>query len=70
MTREEVQAALRWPKTLEEVENAQKALDAYLKEHPDDYDLLQEAESLALLEEALQHKAAQIQQPDFVGTIR
>ena len=61
---------MRWPKTLEEVASAQKTLDAYLKEHPDDYDLLQEAESLALLEEALRRDTAQVKQPDFVGTAR
>ncbi len=50
MTREEVQDKMFWPGTLEEIEDAKRALGAYMAEHPDDYDLLQEAESLYMLE--------------------
>lgn len=53
MTREEIQAKMRWPNTLEEMEEVKRALSAYMAENPEDYDLLQEAESLYLLEMAM-----------------
>lgn len=53
MDREQLRRLVLRAKTLEEVIEAREQLRAWLKLHPDDYQLLGEGESLVMLEEAL-----------------
>lgn len=58
MNREEVRETIRRARTLEACEAAEKALAAYLKTHPDDFDLVMEGDGLRMMKTALQEVAS------------
>ena len=59
MTRDDVLDLMYYAKTLADCKRAWEARDAWLNEHPDDEDMIEESESLYMREQAIPYMEEQ-----------